>query len=121
MSHYDLAIDIIKTDMRVLKTIKPMSDHNIERAKIVLESLQLAKKQEKTGIVMITCQGGVLHEVKGLPRGYEYRLIDWDEKDEYPEEFCIQCKEQMCPVRAEDIYFCPTCKVAKPLPPEEDP
>lgn len=46
MGHFGLAIDIIKADLKVLRAEKPRNEHNIERARIVLDSLKWGQKQE---------------------------------------------------------------------------
>lgn len=47
MGHYGMAIDIIKADLKALRKEKPRNEHNIERARIVLDSLNYAKKKEE--------------------------------------------------------------------------
>ena len=47
MGSFGMAIDIIKADLKVLRAAKPRNEHNIERARIVLDSLKYGKKLEE--------------------------------------------------------------------------
>jgi len=47
MGHFDMAIEIVKEDLKRLRAQTPRNDHNIERARIVLESLKHGKRIEE--------------------------------------------------------------------------
>ncbi len=46
-SCFNMAVNILKADLKILRAEKPRNEHNIERARIVLESLKYGQKLEE--------------------------------------------------------------------------
>lgn len=66
------------------------------------------------GTVIVEVEGGVVQDVRNLPKGYDWKLIDHDVEKENDDPVIDQCTNCKTDLTGNDIYGnnkCPKCNI----------